>query len=302
MTKTTKITERRIFSFALAVVLMGAAVLQLEPNHSVKAEDKLTPQAVIAKHLEAIGTQEARAAVKTRVFTGEGKFSQKSGRGGQLQGPALIATDGKKILLGMNFGHTSYPFEQFGYDGKKMTVAFIAPANRSALGNFLITEDISFREGLMGGALSSAWPLFDEKLNNSRIEYSGSKKVAGRQVHELRYSPRKGSESQIKLFFDAATFNHVRTEYLKVVSARAGANPDLSSQQRETRYELWEDFDDFKKENGLTLPHSYKIQLTVAGMGPTYSAEWALSFSRFQFNQEIPADSFNVEKAGQGKQ
>jgi len=149
----------------------------------------------------------------------------------------------------------------------------------------------------MGGVLSSAWPLFDAKLNDSRIQYGGLKKVAGQQVHELRYYPRKGSESQIKLFFDAATFNHVRTEYLKTVSARAGSNPNLSSQQRETRYELWEDFSDFKKEGGLMLPHSYKVQLTVAGMGPTFSNEWALTFSRFQFNQNIPAESFNVEKA-----
>ncbi|HMY74829.1 MAG TPA: hypothetical protein PLQ88_23625, partial [Blastocatellia bacterium] len=118
----TKTTGRRIFPLVFLVVLMIAAGWQPKLNHSIKADDKLTPQAVIAKHLEAIGTQEARAAIKSRVFTGDGKFSQKSGRGGQLQGPALLATDGKKILLGMNFGHTSYPFEQFGYDGKKTTV------------------------------------------------------------------------------------------------------------------------------------------------------------------------------------
>lgn len=286
-----------VLIFGLLLVVISMTVVQLRTNSSARAADKLTPKDVISKHLEAVGAQETRDSIKTRMLSGEGTFSQKSGRGGQLQGPALMASDGKKILLGVNFGHTTYPFEQFGYDSKKLTVAFIAPATRSALGNFLITEDISFREGLMGGVLSSAWPLFDEKLNDSRIQYGGLKKFAGQQVHELRYYPRKGSESQIKLLFDAATFNHVRTEYLKVVSAQAGSNPDLSSQQRETRYDLWEDFGDFKKESGLMLPHSYKVQLTVAGMGPTYSAEWAFTFSRFQFNQNIPAESFNVEKA-----
>lgn len=288
----------RISWVAVFYALFIIAIAQLAMNSSAHspAAEKLTPQEVIAKHLESVGAQETRDSIKTRVLTGEVIFSQKSGKTGQLQGPAMIASDGKKLLLGMNFGNTVYPHEQFGFDGQKTTIAFLAPATRSALGNFLVTEDISLREGLLGGVLSSAWPLFDEKLNSSKIEYGGTKKVAGQQVHELRYYPRKGSESQIKLFFDAATFNHIRTEYLKTIAARAGANPDLSSSQRETRYDLWEDFGDFKKESGLTLPHSYKVQLTVAGMGPTFSSEWAMTFNKAQFNQKIPAESFNVEK------
>lgn len=281
---------------AMVAIIFAMATSQLVLNSSVQAEDKLTAKDVIAKHLEAIGPQETRESITTRLLSGVCKFAVKNGQAGSLQGPALLASDGKKFLLGMNFGHSTYPFEKFGYDGQKLTVAYIAPSVRSSLGNFLITEDVSFREGLMGGVLSTAWPLFDANWNNSRIEYGGLKKVDGQQVHELRYSPRKGSESKIKIFFDATTYNHVRTEYLKVISAQMGATPELSSRQRETRYELTESFGDFKKASVLTLPHSYKVQLVVAGNGPSYSAEWAMNFDRIQFNQKIPAESFNVER------
>jgi hypothetical protein len=130
---------------------------------------------------------------------------------------------------------------------------------------------------------------------NPKLDYSGIKKINGKELHQLRYRPRKGSDFDIKLYFDAATFEHVRTEYERVVSSRMGSNPDASSSQLQTRYRMVEEFSDFKAEGNLRLPHSYTLQLTIEGQGTTSQFEWAMALTQFQFNQKIPEDSFNVE-------
>lgn len=284
--------------FSLILMFVGLVVTQLPQSSSVSADEKMTAQQVIARHIEAVGQKESRESIKTRVLSGSCKFIVRNGSGGELQGPAVLASDGKKMLVGINFGNTAYPAEQFGYDGQKLTTGYITPGRRSALGDFLLSENVILREGLLGGVLSSAWPLFDEALNSNLVEYGGLKKIGGRQSHEIRYSPKRGSDSQIKLFFDAENFNHIRSEYKRLISAQMRSNPESSTtNQRETRYSLTEDFGEFKKEAGLMLPHSYKIQLSVEGTGSTYLSEWSLNFNRFQFNQKIPAESFTIATA-----
>jgi hypothetical protein len=56
-----------------------------------------------------------------------------------------------------------------------------------------------------------------------------------------------------------------------------------------------EEFSDFKEEGGLTLPHSYTLQLMIEGQGTTSQFEWAMALTVFQFKQPIPEGSFNVE-------
>ncbi len=280
---------------SLILIFVGLEIPLLTEPLSVTADEKLTAKQVIARHIEAVGQKESRDSIKTRVLSGSCKFTVRNGTGGELQGPAVLASDGKKMLVGINFGNTAYPAEQFGYDGQKLTTGYITPGKRSALGDFLLSENVILREGLLGGVLSSAWPFFDEALNSNLVEYGGLKKIGERQAHELRYSPKRGSDSQIKLFFDADNFNHIRSEYKRLISAQMRSNPESSTtNQRETRYSLTEDFGDFKKESGLLLPHSYKIQLSVEGTGSTYLSEWSLNLSRFQFNQKIPAESFTI--------
>jgi len=88
--------------------------------------------------------------------------------------------------------------------------AFVTPGVRSALGNFLMTHAQIFKQGLMGGTLSSAWPLLHLTGHNPGLEYAGQKKVSGSTLHELKYLPRGGSDLQVSLFFDE-TYQHVRT-------------------------------------------------------------------------------------------
>ena len=61
-----------------------------------------------------------------------------------------------------------------------------------------------------------------------------------------------------------------------------------------TRYYMIEEFSLFKKESDLTLPHIYKITLTVDAQNGTFLAEWLIKLTQFEFNQRIDPNSFSV--------
>jgi hypothetical protein len=147
----------------------------------------------------------------------------------------------------------------------------------------------------MGGALSSAWPLLNLSAQRVKLESGGTKKIDGKPTFEIKYSPRTGSSVQISLFFDQETFRHVRTEYTQVISAGIGANINASGAQRPRRYKMIEDFSDFQKEGGLTLPHTYKITLELDTPGGTFAGDWQLTLTQFNFNQAIPPSTFKIQ-------
>jgi hypothetical protein len=262
---------------------------------ATKAAQKMKPEELIAKHLESIGSPETLASIKSRVLLGEGGIRIKSGQLGQVKGPAVMASENDRSLIGMTFGTQAYPHEKMGFDGRNLTIAWIRPGTRSSLGDFFKTNIFFFREGLIGGVLSSAWPLLDGSVREARLEYGGLKKIGDKQLHEIKYIPRKGTEFSIRLFFDAENFHHVRSEYLRTAMAQMGGRPDDSARQRETRYTVIEEFSDFKKESGLTLPHTYKLQLSINAPGGLSEQEWTINLIRFAFNQKIPPESFNAE-------
>ncbi len=111
----------------------------------------------------------------------------------------------------------------------------------------------------------------------------------------LGYNPRKGSDFQIKLYFDAETFQHVRSTYEQVISAMQGRTDKDSSRQSASRYQLVEDFSDYQKEGPITLPHTYKLQLLIDDYTGTSRSEWNLTLTEFALNHLVPADSFNVD-------
>ena len=115
-----------------------------------------------------------------------------------------------------------------------------------------------------------------------------------RSLHELKYLARGGSDLQINIFFDAETYQHVRTEYLRVIPAPTGSRAYANVEERETRYKMVEQFSDFKNESGLNLPHTYKIRLDVDSQSGTFSADWAFNLTRFVFNEPIDPTSFSI--------
>jgi hypothetical protein len=61
-------------------------------------------------------------------------------------------------------------------------------------------------------------------------------------------------------------------------------------------YVLTEKFDDFKKVGAMTLPHSYTIDYSVEGQGPTYIAKWTMKASQWAFNRTLDERLFVAQK------
>jgi hypothetical protein len=275
------------------VALLGAA--SVTPGTPAAAQ-KMKAEDVIAKHLEAIGSAELRAPSHSRVAGGNVEFIVRSGRGRRAAGKALIVSQEDRLLVNAVFEASDYPFEKMGYDGKKFTVRQLIPGLRSPLGEFMLSNDAIFKEGLIGGALSTAWPLLNVSGRKPKLDYNGTEKIEGRLVHKLRYAPRKGSALKITLYFDAETFRHVRTRYERVVAATMGDSPIESAGRIDTRYLIVEDFADFKDEKGLMLPHTYGLHYSNTSQNNPLTTDWKFNLSQFDFDQTIDVKEFDAEK------
>src|SRR5687768_13516840 len=174
-----------MFAMLLPLILMSATVATAQ---KMKAED------VIAKHLESLGPATARADEKGRVAVGTAKASFKARNAvGSIDGRAVVASMDRKAMLALAFNSPTYTGEKFGFDGKKLTIGYVTPGRRSALGLFMLQYAEIFKEGLMGGTLTSAWPLLHLQERGAKLEYSGTDKVDNKPVHKLSYQPKKGS-------------------------------------------------------------------------------------------------------------
>lgn len=291
-------TNRRLSLGIISLLILSSTFSPAGSQAHAGDKAKLTAEEVVARHLKSIATPEDLASIKTRVVAGTSLYTARSPGSGQNSGLSILFSEGNKSVIAMTFANPAYPHEKFGYDGENLVISFVKPGLRSTLGDFIFRRTSIFKDGLVGGTLSTAWPLLNWNNDKARLEYGGTKKIDGRETYVLKYMPRKGSDLKISLYFDGETFQHVRTEYAQTVSAQMGATPDASKEgQRELRYELEEEFSDFKQEGKLTLPHTYKIKLMMERTSNTYLADWEMVFSKFSFNQPLEAGWFDVNTA-----
>jgi len=226
---------------------------------------KLTPQEIIAKHLASIGTPEARATLSYLEWTGAAEM--RTTRGGSGEGSATLISDGTKVKYAMKFQSQYYFGDQFVYDGKKVMISHANDGTRSPMAEMLFLQESILRDGIFGGVLSTAWPLYDAKLRGGKIGYDGVKKLDGRDVYQLSYHPKgSGDELTVKLLFDAENFRHLKTIYDIVVPAGMGSESSAklapNMQGQDTVYHMTESFSDFRQLGPLTLPVHYKLVFT----------------------------------------
>jgi hypothetical protein len=281
---------RLIGVFALAALALAALSLPF----SSLAADKLKPEEIVAKHLDSIGTAAARAAVQNRIVGGDISVTLRSPGTAQFEGQAVLASEGNKNVMGFTFANADYSQERFGFDGKDVSVGYASAGRRSNFADFVLTHKILLKEGLMGGTLSDSWALLNLAERKPKLEGGGIKKVDGKEMYAIRYFPKTNADLQVTLFFDATTFQHVRSEYSRVINSQMGLSVDQSAKQSTTRYKMIEEFSDFKAEEGLTLPHSYKITLELDTRGGTYTGTWNVTVNQVAYNQPIEPQSFNV--------
>lgn len=281
----------KVFS-ALTLLLLCLAIDSFASTRS--KDDKLTIGQFLTKHLASVGSSERRKALKsiTAVGTTSAVFK---GRGeGRANGIVVLASQAERNLLGMRFDNAEYPHEKVGFDGKDVTVGFVRPGEYSVLGQFIRINEKSFRVGILGGALSTSWVLYNYDESLGKLKAKGKSKIDGTELLKFEYSPKRGSDLDITLFFDPSTFRHVRTEYKRVISGGQGLSVDESSKQNETRYRMIETFGDFQEQDGLTLPRDYEIYLELLTNRGTLSYTWMMDLQKLTFDQELDASEFNV--------
>jgi hypothetical protein len=257
-----------------SIVLLLFALLIFCPFSPIRFETaaaqdkKLTVEELISRHLESIGNAEARSKVTSRVASGSVTLNLRVGGAGNLKGTAMMVTENPKLRFGMQFSTVDYTGEDMAFDGNKTSTGFLPQGRRSGLSAFLNSQNLPLRDGLIGGALSTAWPLLRMDQSQPKLDYRGLKKVDGRQLHEVGYRPRRGStDLKVLLWFEPETFRHVRTRYSYEVGATIGTR-EAPNQNTESYYSLTEEFSDFRTVDGLMLPHQYKLQLSIQGNSP----------------------------------
>ncbi|MEQ1762508.1 MAG: hypothetical protein ABL984_05095 [Pyrinomonadaceae bacterium] len=253
---------------------------------------KLTAQGIIAKHLDSIGTAEKRSAFKSIVVSGEVNVDFISRKQQPTSGRIVLATEGSKMFVGMNLNTAEYPQERFIFDGDKSAIGMVSRGSRSVLGNFIQSNTLIMSHGLLSGTLGSSWLFLNSAESKGKISAAGTKKIDGRETYGISYSPKGGSDVEIKMYFDQETFRHVRTEYSATRSAAMGRTIDESARNRETRMKLIEDFGEFKESGGLMLPSKYRIFYSYTGQNETTEQAWNCNISEFAVNQKLDAGTF----------
>jgi hypothetical protein len=279
------------------VALFLTAVSSLMSGAEMKVED------VVARHLVSIGTAEVRSAAKSRIVQGTSRFKMLVG-GGELQGTSALVSEGRKAVVMIKLANGDYRGEQFVTDGEKVSVAATTGNHRrSSFGEFVHSQDQIVRQGLIGGALTTAWALSHLDENKATLSFDGEKKADGRPAYQLTYHSRKNDDITVHLYFDSESYRHVMTTYAITLAsglapnAGAGAaDVTQSSRQKEIRYTIEERFSDFKTAESLTLPTKYSIHFTEElQSGTTNIYEWELSLNEVSNNQSLDPKNFLVK-------
>ena len=277
---------------SLTLILTLAALLSAA--HAADAK----PEEIVAKHLDSIGTADARAAITSRAAQGTLRFKILVGGSGEAVGSWGRVSDHRKSNFVMRFGTGNWRGEQFIFDGEKtFFAAATASHERSDFGAFAGGEDFIVKEGLLGGVLSTGWALLNLDPSRVRLEYLGLKKVDGRELQGIEYLSKNGTEMTVKLYFDPATYRHVKTVY-SVLTVPSGITNGIvnSAHVQNVRYTIEERFTDFQTENGITLPHHYDLQYSEELQnGSTRVYDWDMTADKINDNIGLDPKNFQIK-------
>jgi hypothetical protein len=284
----TKPISKRLIKLFAIVLLFASSVI------TVKADD-LKLEDIVSKHLDSIGTKEKRDEVKTRMAMGMSDFESKL-PSRKTTGKAIIVSDTKNLFFVTSFASREYPFEKIGYFADSVSLPYVSAGTRSPLGAFVNDHKTMLTEGLFTGAISSTWSLLNLQSGRGKLGSAGTKKIDGRKAYVLNYYPKVSSSTEfsVRLYFDAQTFHHLRSEYRHTIAPKT-ATFGVLGVQTGVELALIESFGDFKNENGLTLPYTYKINYSTASNSGTYEYNWGITISQYITNQKLAADFFSFE-------
>jgi hypothetical protein len=281
---------KSVVTASFAVFAAGLLTI-VQPARS--QDDKLKPEQLIAKHLESIAPAAKLKELKTLTAVGDAHVEYRVGGKANLEGQGNLLSDGISSRLALKFSDKDYPGEGIVSDGSKILVTQISTGKRSNLGQFLVENDFLLKEGLLYGSLTSAWALLHVSAKQPKLDVTGIKNINGRQLYEMKYVPKKGGSGLLALlYFDPQTFRHVRSQFSSEQVTPEFAN--INTNGTSSRYVLTEDFDDFSDVDGLTLPHSYKIDLVIEARNKDFAGSWKFTVKQAVRNQTLNPQLFSV--------
>jgi hypothetical protein len=276
--------------------VIGAMMLLIAGPSPNSAPLKIRCEELVAKHLESIGSAEARAKVKSRAMRGSAGVIFRLGNSGGLSGEGSILSEGRKIRTAMIFGHPSYPGEHHAFDGKSVTVGIVKPSQRSNLSQFLYEHSFLIREGLIGGTLATGWCLLDLEQRKPALNYKGLKEIEGKELHQLEYKARqRESLMRVNLYFQTDTFRHVLSKYVFTIPAQMGRSPAESALLRDRIFSVTEEFDNFQPVDGLSLPHLYRLVFSYEGQPEVFLTEYEIQAGPILHNIELDEQEFRIQ-------
>jgi len=279
-------------------VRMGliSLLLLIAVNLSALAADDIKIEDILQRHLDAIGTSDSRTAAKSRVMQGTAAYKILVGGSGTITGKSVLVSEGPRLHLLLKINANGYRGEKFVRNGDKTFVAgTYNDATRSEFGEFLRANDVPLREGLLGGVLTTGWPLLDLTSHGAKMHYEGKKKVDGQELLAVSYRPKKSTDLTITLYFTPDNFRHVKTIYTTEAAAGIGPSETESARQNLARYRIEERYSDFKTVDGLTLPWHYDLRYQQELQnGFTKLVEWDVTAASIDNNVSLDPRNFET--------
>jgi hypothetical protein len=298
-------SRRRCFPLIVSVLCFSFSIIQIDRLFG----EELTPKDLIAKHLRSIGKPEDIAKIKSRGVSGKVAVEFVQGAKGLLNdGQFLFVSEGRNMGMKMVFKDINYPGDYFAYNGKETSVGYISPGQRSPIADFIFRFNGFVKEGLLGGILSTSWPLL-KPMEELPEMHCRQELVAGVNYPVLEYGTNKQlGDVKVKLFFDPKTFQHVKSEFLvrhkndmsalpgisdsrqQAVNQNPSGRPNdrqsagtIMQAQADSIYVLTEKFGNFGNVNGIILPQDYFIDYSVEGQS-AFIARWAILLEHWMHN------------------
>lgn len=275
-----------------------------------------TAEEIIQRHIESLGNIKERERNRNRMAVGSSLFEIHGIGQRSVNGNAVFASDSKNLALVSTFEMQDYRMERIGLFDNKIEIPFVDAGRRSPLGSFLMSYDKLLSSRILGGAIFSTWLFGELGEIPGRLHNTGKKKLNGRDVWVIEYSPKSGLPpgAYIKLYFDAENYHHVRTVYAqketepgfyntgggREAAASGGGIREWTNEMASNSHTLTEDFDQIDPIGGLALPFKYNITLSIDSYKGTAEFTWKFVIREYKFVKDFPKGTFTFKSRSSG--
>jgi len=271
---------------------------------------------IVSRHLNSIAPEPERKALKNLVMLGDVQLNVHGSNAFIANGRVLLISELNRQIFRMAIEPPATTKESVVFDGSETVVGrpnlkYIRPDFEQ----FVLDFKPMVSQGLLGGVLSTGWCMNNLGALAGKVELNGTETLDGRKVYVVRYKPKTSDSVKIKLYFDAETFVHKRTE-IKISAPRIrgtlpggppppdlnGTNPnrgfpvrgDIAGPTSDTISYI-EDFTNFKQEGKLILPHKYTIRVKSQVLF-YQDSEYVIDIKDVFQNQPLDPKTFSIAK------